>query len=98
MEAVIEIGKWLLEKDPLLAVCILILGYWQYRSDQNRRRENMEFKTRLDGHLDPQNKYPHPACEWGEKNYAALTDSLKQQHKENREDHQTIFKLLRREQ
>jgi hypothetical protein len=44
-----------------------------------------------------QNKYPHPECEWGEKNYNMLCKELKKQHRENREDHQTLFALIRGE-
>lgn len=45
-------------------------------------------------HLDPENKYPHPECEWGEKNYHLLFDQLEKLHEENRDDHKEIRSLI----
>ena len=85
MEAItIKILELIWDKsDPLLVICIIILGYWQ-----------MKTSRKLTIHLDPQNRYPHPSCEWGEKNYDLLCKELTKQHKENREDHQTIFEKI----
>jgi len=81
---IIEFVKWFLAKsDPLLAACILLLGYWNYKINQ-----------KIDEHIDAKNKHPHPCCEWGEKSYQALKDSLDQQHEENRNDHREILNMV----
>lgn len=87
MESIlIKIAELIWNKtDPLLVVCIMLLGYWQYKTSR-----------RLGIHLDPKTKYPHPECEWGEKSYKFLCKNLETQHKENREDHEKIYNLLRK--
>jgi hypothetical protein len=88
MELLLDAAKWLLAKfDPMLIVCILILACWQ--RDTSRK---------LARHLepDPEKKpYPHPQCKEEETAYERLCKALETQHRENREDHQEIFRLLR---
>lgn len=82
---VIEVLKWLLAKsDPMMISCFLILAIWQWRTAKLIAK-----------HVDPKNHYPHPECEWGEKSYETLCEGLKEQRRENREDHQEIFSMLR---
>jgi hypothetical protein len=89
MELLLDAAKWLLAKsDPMLIVCVLILAYWQRQTSR-----------RLEEHLDPDpknNPYPHPQCKEGETAYERLCRALETQRQENREDHQEIFRLLRR--
>ena len=70
--------------DPVLVVVLLVLAILWYRTDK-----------KINDHIDPKNRYPHPECEWGEKSYQALQSAQQTQHDENREDHQIIFNLLR---
>ena len=88
MELLLDAANWLLAKsDPMLIVCIMILAYWQ--RDTSRK---------LARHLEPdsrRNPYPHPQCREGETAYERLCTALETQRRENREDHQEIFRLLR---
>lgn len=85
---ILEAAKVLWAKsDPMLVLCYIILAVLQYRHGK-----------RLDTHLDPDpdaNPYPYPQCKEGETAYKTLREELKQQHRENREDHRGIFRLLR---
>jgi hypothetical protein len=84
-QIIVEVLKALFARtDPVLVAVLLVLAVMQYRTNK-----------KVDGHLDPKNRHPHPECEWGEKSYNALAEALQQQHDENRQDHQTIFDLLR---
>jgi hypothetical protein len=75
MELIIELGKLLWAKsDPMLIVCILILGYWQ-----------RDTRKKLDGHLNPDpkaNPYPHPQCKLHEDWIGDIKDHLGRQHDE----------------
>jgi hypothetical protein len=86
MESVLmEIIKTVFSRtDPVLVAVLIVLAILWYRTDK-----------KINDHLSPKNKYPHPECQWGEKSYKALEVALDSQHKENREDHQIIFNLLR---
>lgn len=81
--------------DPLLVFCIILLGYWIHKSNKASKSALLATNRRLEAHLDPKNRNPHPACEWAERNFNLLRESLTQQRTENREDHQEIFRLLR---
>jgi hypothetical protein len=84
---ILEVFKFLFARtDPVLVAVLMVLAVMQYR-----------INTKVNGHLDPKNKYPHPDCLWGEKSYERLCAALENQHKENREDHELIFQLLRGE-
>lgn len=93
MEDLLEAARWMWNNatPKVTLVCVMILAVLQYFQN---KKQGATAKT-LAEHLDPQNKYPHPACEWGERSYNLLCKELKQQHQENREDHQEIFRLLR---
>ena len=83
-QVLVEILKGMFSKtDPVLVGVLMILAVLWYRTNR-----------KLDMHLDPKNKYPHPSCELGERSYTALEKFIKEQHDENRQDHQIIFNLL----
>jgi hypothetical protein len=75
MELIVELVKLLWAKsDPMLIVCILILGRWQYTTAK-----------KLDSHLNPDpagNPYPHPQCKAHESVLADLKDHMGSQHTE----------------
>lgn len=83
MELIVELVKILWQKsDPMLIVCILILGYWQRQTSK-----------KLDAHLDADansNPYPHPQCKAHEDCYEELKAQLTEQHAETREDIQGL--------
>jgi len=86
MESIIaDILKTIFSRtDPVLVAVLIVLAVLWYRTDK-----------KINDHLNPKNPYPHPECQWGEKSYKALGESLKQQHSDNREDHQILFNILR---
>jgi len=86
MESVLlEVLKLVFSRtDPVLVAVLIILAILWYRTDK-----------KINDHLSPKNRFPHPECEWGEKTYEALSDALQKQHDENRQDHQIIFQLCR---
>lgn len=94
---IIEVAKVLWAKaDPMLILCVLVLIVIQHRD----RKASEALRQRLDAHLNPdpkENPYPHPQCKEGDDAYTRLCSALENQHRENREDHQEIFKLLRGE-
>lgn len=93
METLLELFTWLWNNatPKLTLVTVMVIAVLQYYA---KRQANRTART-LAEHLNPKNKYPHPECEWGDKSYEALTQALENQRKENREDHQIIFELLR---
>lgn len=70
--------------DPMLAACILALGYW-IRSTNKK----------LDRHMDSHNREPHAFCALQGKSIDSVSAQVSQWRTENREDHQQIFDLLR---
>jgi hypothetical protein len=86
MELVLELFKMLWAKsDPLLLVCLLMLGWWQYKTS-----------AKLDAHVNAnakENPYPHPQCQAHEICYENLLGQIKQ----NREAAATSHNELRTE-
>lgn len=93
METLLELFTWLWNNatPKLTLVTVMVVAVLQCYA---KKQANRTART-LSEHLNPKNKYPHPECEWGDKSYEALTQALENQRKENREDHQIIFELLR---
>jgi hypothetical protein len=84
-QIIVEILKGIFSRtDPVLVAVLIVLAVLWYRTDK-----------KINDHISPKNRYPHPECEWGERSYKALANALQDQHNENREDHQIIFNLLR---
>ena len=95
MEIFVKILELLWQKsDPMLIVCILVIAYLQYRLG----KDHEAVKKQLNEHLDPKNEYPHPQCKSEKTSYESMEKQLALIHKENREDHQEIFKLIREKQ
>jgi hypothetical protein len=71
MELLFELAKMLWAKsDPLLLVCLLILGYWIHKTDR-----------KLEAHINPNpkdNPSPHPQCSQHEICFDNVLEQLKQ--------------------
>ena len=97
-QTLVDVLKWMFSRsDPMLAGCILVLGYWIWKTN-----------VKLDEHMDSKNREPHAYCELqgieieatatrSRESAAALAAQMEKIHSENRQDHQQIFNLLRGE-
>lgn len=95
-QTLVDVLKWLFSRsDPMLAGCILVLGYWIWNTN-----------VKIDKHMDSKNREPHAFCEFqgieieatakrSEEAAAQLGAQMEKIRTENREDHQQIFNLLR---
>jgi len=87
MDIISEAFKYLVERsDPILVICMLILGVWQHRTAKV-----------LADHIDNRNMEPHPQITQAKAERKMLQERLEIIHRENREDHQEIFRLLRKD-
>ncbi len=91
-QTLVDVLKWLFGRsDPVLVGCLLVLGYWQWNTSKKVAK-----------HTDPKNKAPHTACEFqglditaAAKRAEAVAEQVSEMRKENREDHQELFAILR---
>jgi len=92
MADLFDMLKWLWNNatPKLTLVLVMALGILQWLQI---KKQQATAKT-LAHHLDPENKYPHPECEWSEQSYEQLCKQLEKLHEENREDHKEIRELI----
>ncbi len=76
MEAMfVKAFEYLIQRsDPMLVVCVLMLGIWQHRNGKT-----------LNKHLNPdpqENPYPHPQCLNHQQTYTSLAKAIDENHRE----------------
>lgn len=94
METLLDAIKWAWDNatPKITLVFVMILAALQFV----QFKKHSKTEKLLDHHLDPENRHPHPECEWSEKSYYALVGQLDKLHQENREDHKEILELILR--
>lgn len=86
--AMVEFLKFMFSRtDPTLVFCLLLIVYWLQKTNK-----------KIDKHIDKDNPSPHPVCELQRQAFRQVAENIDQYRKENREDHQEIFRILREAQ